>query len=145
MPLPRTRQVIDAAVAGGATPSIVVEVGRRARAIWTASAGRLTSDPASPPATADTVYDLASLTKPAVALCVARLVRAGSLGWERRLGELLAEAQGTPSAGAPLALLASHRAGLEAHIRLRDSGVPREGWLTLCASARRAETLSGRD
>ncbi len=74
-----------------------------------------------------------------VACTLARLARARWLSWEARLSSLLPEARGTASADTPLSLLASHRAGLEAHVRLRDSGAPRTGWLELCANLRRAD------
>jgi CubicO group peptidase (beta-lactamase class C family) len=74
-----------------------------------------------------------------VAAAVARLARAGGLGWSTPLATLLPEVVATASGGIALELLASHRAGLEAHIRLRDSGVAASSWLSLCADARRAE------
>jgi CubicO group peptidase (beta-lactamase class C family) len=93
--------------------------------------------------TADTIYDLASLTKPFIAALGARLVRAGQIDWRTPLGSLLPAARGTPSEAAPLALLASHRAGLVAHLRLGDfaPGPPAdaEPWLERCARARRSE------
>lgn len=58
------------------------------------------------------------------------------------MGELLDAARGSASERASLALLASHRAGLEAHLRL---GAAEEGpssrareWLKRCSNARRA-------
>jgi CubicO group peptidase (beta-lactamase class C family) len=74
-----------------------------------------------------------------VACALARLARAGRLGWDSPLGSLLPAARGTPSEAVPLALLASHRAGLQAHFRLRDSGIDPGRWLAHCASARRPE------
>lgn len=101
------------------------------------------------PVTRDTLYDLASLTKPMVAVLAARLVRAGRLSWGERLGALLPALAHTRSAAAPLSLLASHRAGLVAHLRLgadEASGVAAPGppadvwpWLVRCAEARRSD------
>jgi CubicO group peptidase (beta-lactamase class C family) len=95
------------------------------------------------PVTTDTIYDLASLTKPMLAALLARRVSSGELEWDTPLGTLLAAARGTASEEAPVALLASHRAGLMAHLRL---GAGREGppadaaaWLARCANARRPE------
>jgi CubicO group peptidase (beta-lactamase class C family) len=99
----------------------------------------LHSGPGSTEVTPQTVYDLASLTKPVVACTVARLVRAQRLAWQSPLGSLLPEAVGSASAAVPLRLFAAHRAGLLAHVRLRDTGVAPEGWLALCAGARRPE------
>lgn len=89
----------------------------------------------------DTVYDLASLTKPVVAATLARMVVRGVVAWDTPLGDVLVPARGTPSAKLPLELFASHRSGLEAHVRLGQvspgAGVTR--WLELCARARRSE------
>jgi CubicO group peptidase (beta-lactamase class C family) len=91
----------------------------------------------------DSLYDIASVTKPLVAALLARLVRGGAPSWETPLGALLPAARGTRSEAAPLALLASHRAGLVAHLRLGDfrEGPPAslDAWLARCADARREE------
>lgn len=70
------------------------------------------------------LFDLASLTKPVIALLLARLERAGVLSRAARLGEVVPALAATASAGVPLDLLAAHRAGLEAHRELfvKDSG-----------------------
>lgn len=70
------------------------------------------------PAPPDTVFDLASLTKPIVALAAARLARVGRLDWSTPLGELLPETARSPLAATPLELFFAHRAGLEAHLPL---------------------------
>lgn len=91
----------------------------------------------------DSLYDLASLTKPLLAALLARLVRAGTLDWSTPLGALLPALASTRSAEAPLSLLASHRAGLVAHLRLGNAapGPPADvwPWLIRCADARREE------
>ncbi len=95
------------------------------------------------PVVPETIYDLASLTKPVIAALTARLVRSGAFGWRDPLGSLLEAARGTASEAAPLELLASHRAGLEAHLRLgagaQGPSPEARGWLRSCANARRAE------
>ncbi|HEU5074616.1 MAG TPA: serine hydrolase domain-containing protein, partial [Polyangiaceae bacterium] len=68
--------------------------------------------------TIDTVFDLASVSKPFLAVLVTRLARQGNVAFETHLGALLSEARGTPSQGAPIEALLAHRAGLEAHLRL---------------------------
>jgi CubicO group peptidase (beta-lactamase class C family) len=91
----------------------------------------------------DTIYDLASLTKPLVATLAARLARAGALDWQAPLGSKLEAARGTNSESVSLALLGSHRAGLVAHLRLGSyvEGPPLDAapWLARCADARRSE------
>ncbi|HEU4406199.1 MAG TPA: serine hydrolase domain-containing protein [Polyangiaceae bacterium] len=99
-----------------AAPCAVVAAWAEGRAAVGAF-GRIGERPAPP----DAVFDLASLTKPVVALAAARLVRAGRLAWTAPLGALLPEASASPLARTPLELLFAHRAGLEAHLPLYAS------------------------
>lgn len=71
--------------------------------------------PASTQPGSTALFDLASVTKPFVALTVARLARRGRLSLDTRLRELLPEAQASPTGAVPLSLLLSHRAGLDGH------------------------------
>jgi CubicO group peptidase (beta-lactamase class C family) len=91
------------------------------------------------PVLPETLYDLASLTKPVVACTLARLVRSGALAWRAPLAELLPGLRGTESADTPLELLVAHRAGLEAHLRLDETPGGVAHWLERCANARRSE------
>lgn len=90
----------------------------------------------------DTVFDLASLTKPVTALAIA------TLGIERRkLGELVREARGTFSEHTEIELLLAHRAGLSAHEKLYApllSGEPVDRSIALksAANARRDADVS---
>ncbi len=71
--------------------------------------------PSGPPAAVDTLFDLASVTKPLTALALARLERAGLLRRDERLADVLPSLAAKRSAGVTLDLLAAHRAGLDAH------------------------------
>lgn len=74
-----------------------------------------------------TLYDLASLTKPFVAVTLARLERKGVLRRSERLGEVVTALASTPAAGIPLDWIAAHRAGFSAHERLfgpLEEGLP---------------------
>lgn len=57
------RSVVREAIADGVTPGASVLVARRGGVVLREGFGRFTYDPDSPPATGETVYDLASLTK----------------------------------------------------------------------------------
>jgi CubicO group peptidase (beta-lactamase class C family) len=108
------------------------------------ASGRLSELVTDAPVTCATWFDLASLTKPIVALAAARLARAGVLRYGATLGALLPELGATVSASVPLELLLAHRAGLDAHRRLyRDLAegrlMSRRAALLEAASARRAE------
>lgn len=104
-------------VAAGAAPAAAVAVGKRSGRGWTFATGAAgVRGPAHPsPVDPETPFDLASVTKPFVAAAVARLVSRGTLSWNVTLGEVLPELSLTASAGLPLLLFLSHRAGLEAH------------------------------
>lgn len=85
--------------------------------------------------TSDTIYDLASLTKPLVtgALC-ALLATRGALRLESRLEEHLPETAGRWIGKATLLELLSHRSGLTAWLPLYLKASDRAGYLTRIAS-----------
>jgi serine-type D-Ala-D-Ala carboxypeptidase len=135
----------------GAAPGASAAVGAFTAGRWRfalGSAGVL-SPLRARPVNAHTLYDLASITKPVVACVAARLVQGGSLRWDAPLAHLLALAAGTPSASAPLAWLASHRAGLHAHLTLYERyyggtqarAAHTQPFLMEAARARRAECV----
>ena len=135
------RWVIESGAAPGASAAVAAfRNGRWYSALGVA--GQYTRDDHHP-VVVDTLYDLASLTKPLVAAVAARLVRARVLAWQAPLSSLLPVTRGSASEGASLALLASHRAGLCAHLRLgaHVEGPPPDvgPWLVRCANARRDE------
>ncbi len=87
-------------------------------------------------------FDLASLTKPMLALA---LVRSG-LDPKTPLGALVEEARETPSAEATLEALLAHRAGLEANLPLfapllEGKSVDLRAALRLAAEARRPDAV----
>ncbi len=106
-------------------------------------AGRLRSVPVgeAPMATAEALFDLASLTKPVTALILARCQREGLFHREQPLGELLPELRNTASGNLSLDLLSAHRAGLEAH---REFFVPKRGAEQSTVAAILAEAADAR-
>ncbi len=68
----------------------------------------------SDPVGADTIYDLASLTKPWVAVAALRLHQAGVFELGARVDQLIPEAKGLPVGARSWEDLLSHRSGLEA-------------------------------
>ncbi|NUP04549.1 MAG: beta-lactamase family protein [Polyangiaceae bacterium] len=115
----------------GASPGAVVAASRRigpetvVRGVG--AAGNLTYDATSAVVTPSTWFDLASVTKPFVAVTLARLQRRGVIDRSERLGDVVASLQATPAARMTLDLLAAHRSGLEAHQRLfapLEQGLP---------------------
>ncbi|WP_035240342.1 serine hydrolase domain-containing protein [Desulfobacter vibrioformis] len=68
------------------------------------------------PVTLNTVFDLASLTKPlATALAVADLISSGQLSQKTYLQDVLPAARGTDKARITIDMLLRHRSGLPAH------------------------------
>lgn len=130
----------------GAAPGAAVGAAIRRAGRWRyglGAAGRLELGAQAPPTTPRTVFDLASLTKPLVALALARLERAGRIGRSEQLGRLLPSLEATPSARVSLDQLAAHRGGLEAHRELfvpraHAAQLDRQGVLLAAATARRA-------
>ncbi len=76
-----------------------------------AHAGRL-SYTAPTPTREDTSYDLASLTKPFVAMAALRQVARGAIELDARADSILSDVRGGGAAGATLEQLLTHRAGL---------------------------------
>lgn len=129
----------------GTAPCAVVACAYRSSRGWCidqGTAGHLA--PGEQATDQDTLFDLASLTKPFSALTFARLVRSGLLDWHMPLGVPLRDAHGTKSAAVPLAWFLAHRAGLDGHRPLyapleRGVGVDRLLALRQAAEARRPE------
>lgn len=130
-----------------ASPAAVVAAALRrdgAFAYGVGAAGRLSWDDGAPLASAETIFDLASVTKPLTALALARLSKQGRLHRDELLGDVLPELRDTPSAALPLDLFASHRAGLDGHRPLyaplvEGRAVDVAASLRVAAEARRPE------
>jgi serine-type D-Ala-D-Ala carboxypeptidase len=95
----------------------------------------------------DTIFDLASVTKPLVAVTAARLAHRGLLDLATPLGALLPELIESVSAKVPLEWLLAHRAGLAAHRTLfapllAGRAVHRAQALHVAAAARREDAVA---
>jgi CubicO group peptidase (beta-lactamase class C family) len=113
------RRLIVQAVENGVTPAATIEVGRAAAPVWRDAFGRLTYDGDAPAITAETVFDLASLTKViATTSLVMRAVAAGRLAVEQPVGEVLEEWRDTAHVGIRVRHLLDHSSGLPGHVRL---------------------------
>lgn len=85
--------------------------------LWSGAFGRLTYAEDAPPVTADTVYDLASLTKVIATTSRAmEAVEAGALTLETRVADRLPEWRGTDRDVVTIADLLEHASGLTAYL-----------------------------
>jgi CubicO group peptidase (beta-lactamase class C family) len=109
--------LIEKAIAARAFPGAVIETGGRGGVRWTQAFGALTYAPESSLVTLDTIYDLASLTKPMAAGTQAmRAVAAGALELERRVADYLAAWRGRDRESVRIADLLEHASGLTAYL-----------------------------
>jgi serine-type D-Ala-D-Ala carboxypeptidase len=115
MPNSRLEEIArEFVVAPGAAPAAALAIGwHHGDGVRTASGAAFA--PGAFAASPSSYFDLASVTKPFLAVTVARLARRGRLSLATPLGRLLVEARNTQTGAQPLELLLSHRAGLEAH------------------------------
>jgi CubicO group peptidase (beta-lactamase class C family) len=127
--LVQTRAVVDEAVAGRAFPAAVIEVGTTTRPLWSYAAGHLTFDPGAASASAETIFDLASLTKVlSTTPLLMQMVERGQIGLDD-----------------PVALHVPHWSQADrADVTIRDllshsSGLP--AWKPLFQEHRTAETF----
>lgn len=113
------RDVLKRAVAAGAFPCAVAEVGSANSVEWREAVGTLTYEPDAHPAAVDTVFDLASLTKVlATGMLAMQAVDRGLLSLEEPSSLHLPVLSGTPLGVCTIEDLLSHTAGLPAWLPL---------------------------
>jgi CubicO group peptidase (beta-lactamase class C family) len=111
----RTREVLDRALAAGAFSAVSAEIGGAAGPRWTYAAGRLGFDTAAPSVDADTIFDLASLTKVlATATIALRLTARGDLDLQTPVSALVPAWCGKDRAQIVVRDLLEHCSGLPA-------------------------------
>jgi uncharacterized protein YbbC (DUF1343 family)/CubicO group peptidase (beta-lactamase class C family) len=111
--LKRIDGAIDQALERGQVPGAVVLVGRRGFIAYARAAGRRAVSPDPEPMTRDTVFDMASLTKPvATATSTMILAEEGKLRLSDRLGRVLPEFDNHGKGAITIDQLLRHRAGL---------------------------------
>ncbi len=112
---------LDAAVAGGVFPGAVLHVRLRGAPVYHRAAGNAALIPAQEPARRETIYDLASLTKPlATTTALLRLVQDGRLRLEDPVQRHVEELTGSAIGEATVYHLLTHSAGLPAWKPLYD-------------------------
>jgi CubicO group peptidase (beta-lactamase class C family) len=106
-------RAVEAAVQRGEIPGAVVLIGRRTEVLHRRAFGARALLPERRPMTVDTVFDLASLTKPfATTLAVMSLVERGLLELDAPVGRYVPELAQPRFAGVTIGRLLSHTSGL---------------------------------
>lgn len=108
--------ILDEGFTQGVYTAAAAAVGLKGEKLWEGAVGRGSQDPDAAAVTLNTVFDLASLTKPlATALALMLLAARGQVNLEATLGEILPE-EWLPPDKRPLTLrsLLAHQAGLPA-------------------------------
>jgi CubicO group peptidase (beta-lactamase class C family) len=99
-------------VAQGITSALVILVARRGVVVLHEAFGRLTPDDNAPPVKRDTIYPVASLTKPITATAAMLLVEDGLLGLQRPVSDYLPEFSGEGKQAVMVYHLLTHTSGL---------------------------------
>jgi CubicO group peptidase (beta-lactamase class C family) len=102
-------------IAGGDFPSAVYLISERGREVFADALGNAVVEPQRIAATLETIYDLASLTKPLITgLLCARRVEAGDLKLETSISHYLPEFDRTDKKPITIGQLLTHSSGLPA-------------------------------
>lgn len=129
-PFGRLRRLCDEAVAARVVPGTVILFGDEGATRFHEAFGARQVEPVRLPATRDTVYDVASLTKAVVTSVIAmRAVGDGLLGLDDPVIRYLPELAGEGKEGVTIRHLLAHAAGLPAHrpFYLQHPEADREG------------------
>jgi len=111
----RVQHVVDLAegwVAQGIHPALVTLVARRGVIVIHEAFGSLTPEPDSPPLELDTIFPLASITKPITATAAMMLVEDGLLGLNRPVSWYIPEFVGEGKGAVMVHHLLTHTSGL---------------------------------
>ncbi|MFB3813911.1 MAG: serine hydrolase domain-containing protein [Terriglobales bacterium] len=118
----RAFAVLDKAIAARAFPGAAVAVTFNGSLVALKGVGRFTYDPDSPAVTADTIYDLASVTKVVATTTMAMLLyERGTMKLDMPVVEVLPEFSGSADPQrhrVTLRMLLAHTSGLPAYARL---------------------------
>lgn len=120
--LSEIERVVNQAIAAGKLPGAVVIVGRRGKIVYRRAFGQRALEPAAEQMTVDTIFDLASLTKPlATAPSVMLLVEQGRLRLSDPLGLYFPELEDPAARQVTVQELLTHTSGYGSGLdRTRD-------------------------
>lgn len=130
-------------IAAGDFPSAVYLVAERGRVCFSDALGDAVREPSRHPATLETIYDLASLTKPLVTgLLAALFVERGMVELEGAVSHYLPEFESEDKRGITVRQLLTHTSGLPAWLPLYAlaDGDPSRVLHVICSQALEQET-----
>ena len=99
-------------VEDGMHPALVIFAARRGVIVLNEAFGKLTPEPDSPPLQLDSIFPLASMTKPITATAVMLLVEDGLLGLNRPVQDYIPEFEGEGKSDVMVHHLLTHTSGL---------------------------------
>jgi len=121
--LARIDDVVNQALSEGAAPGCVVCVGRRGEVVHIKAYGNRSIRPTTEPMTIDTVFDLASLTKPiSTATSIMVLIERGKIRLADKITEFIPEFGQNGKEEITVFQLLTHQAGLIPDNPLADYG-----------------------
>src|SRR5579884_3298060 len=110
---------LGGAVEGGVTPGAVAMVVHHGRTVLHEATGWAELEPTKRPMRLDTVFDLASLTKPLAATPVLlHLIERGDMALDAPISAYLPELRHRPIGAASVESLMTHTSGIVEHFRL---------------------------
>src|SRR3989338_1198599 len=112
--------IVEGEIHAGNLPGAVVEIGHRGRIVYRQAFGNRTVAPAPQPMTADTVFDLASLTKAiATTTAVLQLVEAGRLRLDAAVAHYWPAFKANDKGPITVRQLLAHSSGLRPDLDMR--------------------------
>ncbi|MEX2214291.1 MAG: exo-beta-N-acetylmuramidase NamZ domain-containing protein [Phycisphaeraceae bacterium] len=133
--VPEADKLIEAAIAKGDIPGAVLLVGHKGQTVYRKAYGHRALEPAKEAMTVDTLFDMASLTKPiATATSVCLLLDQGKIKLSDPVAKHLPEFGANGKEKITIEQLLTHRGGLIADNHLRDyTDGKQQAWKNICA------------
>lgn len=134
----RPFEIIEQAIANRSFPgaALAVSLGGEPQAL--AGFGRFTFEDSAPTVTAETIFDIASLTKPVATVTMAMILyQRGFLDLDATVASVVPELDSSPDPGSrhiTFRMLLSHSSGLPAHLRLFERTKGDEVFHAACSS-----------
>ncbi|MFO0809228.1 MAG: DUF1343 domain-containing protein [Gemmataceae bacterium] len=139
------RTAVEASIAKGEMPGAVVAVLHQGKVVYRQAFGNRAVEPAAVPMTVDTIFDLASLTKPiATSTCAMKLIEDGRLKLNEKVGSYWPEFAANGKSEVTVEHLLTHTSGLIADNALKDYDSGREKALERIAALPLATPLGSK-